>query len=248
MKRLLSSGVSIIVCISLLTMSFSSAPGAQSLLDNAVQRLNAIHSIDYSISDKRAYTINGSKREETITTRIKVVYKGRNSADISVKLSGSDGTKFDVYYKDGYVYQNLYGIKSRTRIGSIPIDPVDSLMLQVPGSQLRDAEVTKTEDGGHKVVVRISNELITSIFKDSVAESLKSSGHTDIQLGLSDFKTTYTLDKSGNLKTVVNTFSVKAVTSKGSHLEQYRQSIRINSTNALSSVGFPPDLSSYTTH
>ena len=248
MKRLLSSGIAAILCISFLTMSFSSAPSAQSLLDKAVQKLNTINSIDYSISDKRLYTIDGNKREETVTTRIKVVYKGRNSADISMKISGSDGTKFDAYYKDGYIYQNLYGIKSRTRIGSIPIDPVDSLMLHVPRSQLRDAEVTKTEDGGHKVVVRISSELITKIFRESAAESLRESGHTDIQLGLSDFKTTYTIDKSGNLKTVVNTFSAKAVTNKGTQLEQYRQSIRINSTNGLSSVGFPSDLSSYTTH
>ena len=247
MKRLLSSGAAVILCMVLLTIPFSSAPSASSLVENAFQKLNTINSIDYRVTEKRILTVDDEKQEQTQTLRVKVVYKGRNSADIAVNASGSGG-KFDIYYKDGYVYQNLYGIKSRTKTGSLPVDPLDDFMLQVPRYLLRNAEVTKTEDGGHKVVARMSSDIVTQAFRESVAATLKDEGHTDIRVGLSDFKTTYNIDKNGNLKSVVNTVSATAITNKGKQTEQYRQTVQINSTDRITSVGFPTDLSSYTTY
>lgn len=245
--RKIFSLTAILLCVAFLTVPFSAAPSAVSLVEGAVGKMDDIQSIDYKVIEKQILTVGGEKSDYSRSLGIQAVYKGRNSADLSIQATDSLGEKVNIYYKDGYVYQNIYGMKARQKAGSMPADPLDHFMLLLPRESFRNAEVTPTESG-YKVVAVIPSEFVTEYAKDSLTERIEEEGYKNVRVAFSNFRVTYRIDAKGNLQAVSSTYIAAVSSDKGKLSIQYSQACVIHSVNQISSINFPADLSSYTTY
>jgi hypothetical protein len=249
MKRKICVVVSMFLCftlvLSLAACGSSASSDPYELYINAAKKLDKPDAVSMNMNMKTAATIGEESYDSTIDGTIAMIYSDdRKSVDMSMDLKTStDGeeTTMLAYYKDGYLYSELMGMKLKMET------PMDEAVGSFSGSQVQifsaDAVIDKKLEkvkGGTKVTIKVKGDAL----KELAADSLSDLGDTDTEITYQDATISAVIDKKGNLIAydVDMSFDVVAEDNSGSFkVKASLSDIVIDNVK----IDFPDDLDEY---
>lgn len=220
MKKLFSLLVCLVCAAMLATTSFAAeTPSAYSIYLKAVSTLDSAKSIELSGTVKTILTLD---KNEIVNTTEKSSIKVLNNTIALQKTDTDTNGTVSTYYKDGYLYESLTGIKTKTKYSyDIALSYIGLLDTNMSKEYFKKATVEQTDKG---TVIK---------FKVSF-EDLPSSTSYSLLVG-----------PDNKLKSYTETFNFTS-NSDGTVLKtKITTTYKIVSVDKVSKIDFPTDLKSY---
>jgi hypothetical protein len=146
--------------------------------------------------------------------------------------------QMQMYYKDGYLYQELLGQKMKTAISS-DLARNQSNIPTLDESAIKDSKIEKNGDLTI-LTFTLDGKAMTNLAK----QGLEQSGETMGDLSISDASVTAVIDQDGFLKEMKFAFSMSASQDGETAAIEFDYSIKVLSYNTTT-INFPSDLDSY---
>lgn len=231
--------------LSLAACGSSASSDPYELYINAAKKLDKPDAVSMNMNMKTAATIGEESYDSTIDGTIAMIYSDdRKSVDMSMDLKTStDGeeTTMLAYYKDGYLYSELMGMKLKMET------PMNEAMVGIDESQVaifaEDAIIDKKLEkisGGTKVTFVVKGDSL----KDLAQDSLDSLAEYDADVNYEDAIISAVVDKKGNI-TSYDADLKYTVTSEDM---TGNFTVKMNLSNIVTQdvkIEFPDDLDSY---
>lgn len=252
-SRKLFGVISAILCVVLLTATFSAAselPKPYALFTKAAKKAATLTSLDVTATITQTLSIGQQKiTMPKQTEKIKVLRTSDKRIQFESVTTDVDTREVlsREWYKDGYVYSTdgEMKFKQRTTFKDI-FDPVAGVSWSAAKeSDFKEATIEKTKDGYYRIVYKLplerglSDPWLALMYSDMAEES-------GGELRFSDIGIAVTVDADGNLKSSAFAASISISGSDGSMMKvKTNISYKINSVNTVKSITFPKDLSTY---
>lgn len=229
MKKLLSILLAIVFAATLTSPAFAADADAYSIYQKSIKKLKSVSSVDLPISAK--FSITDGKQSVDVT-ELNMGFKILTTADKKRQMEWKmvypeTGEIYNVYYKDGFFYENSNNKKSKYKrdldIEEIMDGFLETFNLNLTKNDFKNAQVKKV-DGDTKITLKKAFP-----FDDDWSNStLSITIGSDDMLKSCSFSYTEPVDKNSDKLKLKATLT-----------------IRVKSVNSLKKINFPSDLNTY---
>lgn len=167
--------------------------------------------------------------------------KVQSKTDLKMSMLGMDmsGT---MYTRDGYVYSNFLGEKSKTNIDDTSsYQYFDAKLLnEFPTDKLNDLTIKKGDNGTQVLTATLDNSVLQDYFSNSLDNLM--GDNADIKMDIVDV--TATISKSGYLESIAFSSDI-ALDSSDTSNSNMKVELKVIDPGKSVSIDFPNDLDSY---
>ena len=246
--------LSLVLVFAMLALAFSSCTvTAEDRVAAAMLKMITAKKSDCTANINIKMNVGGIKTEMPSTVVIKSDKSNAQSPvvymEMSMKLFGQT-TKTSTYYKDGYLYTNADGSKTKVQMSYDEVmknaaDIDITAIFNAKDSKVDESFViTENEDGTISVKMTVTKEEFESKladFSNALEGSIGSVGNIE----LSDTVFEFTVDSGNNISTVKASMAMKMVVSGQQTDVSYDMEFKYNPVGMNFYIPAPTDLDSY---
>lgn len=241
--------ISTMLTVVMLAVSVSAAPAndAYTIYSKAQKQMENATSMEMSGNMKITMEIDGESL--VMNTSIKTAQVNRKDGSFEMKLEMKEkdlGISSATYYKNGYMYQNSGGVKTKAKVG-FEEAMMNSFEMEtdLTKDMLKDATVEKLDSGNYRLKLVISAEEMNRVMGGDISSVMSELVEDDIKIKISDINYYMDVDSKGNPKAVRMAFSANMKMSDVSVKCKYIYNFKVTSINKITSIKLPSDISSY---
>lgn len=153
------------------------------------------------------------------------------------------GVQSATYYKDGYMYTNDDGTKTRKKVPGQ--EAIITMSDELSKDLFQDATV-ETVEGGERIKVKIPSKYIDELMGGAMT-SLADQSDAGSDVKLSSITCYYTIGEDGYLKSQQMSYTMTMRESGAEMKAKCTLSLKYSSLNNVYKIEFPSDLGSYKT-
>jgi len=209
----------------------ANASSLEMVIDGAMVMSSGSESIDVAVGVNMKQVIR-SETDVDLEMTMDMAYTGMSLTSV-------------IYYKDGYMYQDIMGQKLKT-VADVEevMDQSYSSGLKITEALIKTSKVEKV-DGGNKVTFTLKEEAANDMLGEIVDSMLQGMDMTGVTTKMGDVQCTALVDEEGYPKTYNILFDFSMEQGGETVKFDYDMTTEYVSFDSIDAIEFPADLDTY---
>lgn len=244
MKKLFSA-ISALLCVVILTSSFSAATDAYTLYTKSMKKMDSVSSLEMQGTTKVYVEMYGTEFTAVKRTiNIKMMVDDSNGLQLEAHTVDKQDP-VDMYYYKGYMYRNMDGKKEKVKMSmDDALESSADIDRNAVKEQFEDAKVERV-DGGYKIKYMVDVDDVLASNGDTIEALLGGNMPAGMDVSVSNASSTLTIADDYTQKAYATTYTITVSAGGDSLKMRYNSSGRTISTNSVKQIKYPADLASY---
>ena len=249
MKQHIRGAAAFLLGIVMMGTTVSAASdSAYSIYERGMKKMEGVTSMESQMDIVSTVTTGDMSMKITGQATMRQVVISKDQVELEMLMTskfGAEELQTATYYKDGVLYQNTMGQKTKSKMDlSQALAMYYDMDRNLSQELLKNATVKQVADGT-SISFKLDSELLDSAMKDALTAATDSMGMPGMTLKLGDIGYTVVFGSDDMMKSYSMiydaTMSYEGISAKIG----YEITSKVVSTNQLSKIDFPADLNSY---